>query len=102
MSHWFVYMIQCRDKSLYTGITTDVQRRLAEHRQGGPRAAKYLRGRGPLTLVFSCLAASRSEALRLELKIKALSKANKLHFVGNTLVWNGRVFLPSQKAEHVS
>ena len=52
MTAWFIYIIRCADGSLYTGITTDVSRRFAEHARSGPRAARYLRGRGPLTLVF--------------------------------------------------
>jgi len=72
---WFVYLIRCRDGSLYTGITTDVERRFAEHVAG--KGAKYLRGRGPLTLAFQQQVGSRSSALVTEATIKKLSKAEK-------------------------
>ena len=74
---WYVYMVRCRDRSLYTGITTDVSRRLAEHRSPGSKGAKYLRGRAPLRLVFQGPARSRAAALRLERRIKRLPKARK-------------------------
>lgn len=71
MGDWFLYMLRCRDGSLYTGVTTDVDRRLAEHASGGPRSAKYLRGRGPVALAFSALIGSRSRALSAERWVKA-------------------------------
>jgi putative endonuclease len=74
---WHIYLIRCRDGSLYTGITTDVDRRFAEHREGGDVGAKYLRGRGPLVLVFRKKLESRSMALGVESRIKKLSKAGK-------------------------
>lgn len=95
MAEWFVYVIRCRDDSLYTGVTTDVARRFAEHGAGGPKAARYLRGRGPLVLVFSTLVSSRSEALSLELRIKSLSKAHKLLLVNGCLRWNGKAIVPA-------
>lgn len=85
MSTWFVYIIRCADDSLYTGITTDVSRRFAEHAKAGPRAAKYLRGRGPLTLVFSASADSKSNALSLERRIKALPRKDKLALLDGRL-----------------
>lgn len=74
---WIVYLIRCRDGSLYGGITTDVERRLREHQSGGPRAARYLRGKGPLTLVYTCSAGSRAEASRAEYHLKRLTKRQK-------------------------
>jgi putative endonuclease len=62
---------------LYTGITTDVSRRFAEHQGSGDTGAKYLRGRGPLTLVFQKKLGSRSLALGVESRVKRLSKARK-------------------------
>jgi len=62
---------------LYTGITTDVARRFAEHRENSGPGAKYLRGRGPLVLVFQKKLGSRSLALGVESKIKKLSKVRK-------------------------
>ncbi|MCY4263730.1 MAG: GIY-YIG nuclease family protein [Gammaproteobacteria bacterium] len=106
-SCWTVYIIRCVDGSLYTGITTDVQRRLGEHcitavgtvvakcgrslsikgkhieddkhGRGGKRGrgAKALRGKGPLKLVFTTVAANRSAALKTEYRIKQLSKLQK-------------------------
>ncbi|WP_237058940.1 GIY-YIG nuclease family protein [Microbulbifer sediminum] len=70
MSDWSLYLIRTAAGSLYTGITTDVERRFAEHDAGGARAAKALRGRGPLSLAFQCGAADKSAALRLEARIK--------------------------------
>lgn len=74
---WFVYMIHCADGSLYTGVTTDVDRRFEEHSSGGSKAAKYLRGRGPFVLVYSCAIGSHSEALIEERRIKRLKKTDK-------------------------
>ena len=62
MKEWFVYILRCGDGTLYTGIATDTERRLAEHRAG--LGAKYTRGRGPLTLVYRERCPDRSAALR--------------------------------------
>ena len=102
MAQWWVYILQCGDQSLYTGITTDLKRRLAEHQQGGLKAAKYLRGRHPLTLVFTQALASRSQALRLELKIKALSREDKLCLVRQEIFWDGHGFVSAQDFVHNS
>lgn len=72
---WYVYMLLCGDGTLYTGMTDDVPRRLRAHRSG--RGAKYTRGRGPLTLVYTQEQPSRSAALRREYQIKQLSRAQK-------------------------
>ena len=77
MSDWHLYLVRCRDGSLYTGITTDVARRFTEHHGSGDAGAKYLRGRGPLLLVFQKKLGSRSLALGVESKVKKLSKARK-------------------------
>ena len=74
---WSLYMIRCADGSLYTGITTEVARRFQEHSAGGPKSAKYLRGRGPLKLVYQVKVGSHSEALKAERRIKRLNKAAK-------------------------
>jgi putative endonuclease len=79
-SSWFVYVLRTSAGHLYTGITTDVDRRLAEH-SGGARGARSLRGKGPLTLVFQHPAANRSEASRLEARIKKLGRADKERLV---------------------
>ena len=77
MPDWYLYLVRCRDGSLYTGITTDVARRFAEHRENRGAGAKYLRGRGPLRLVFEKKLGSRSLALGVESKVKKLSKVKK-------------------------
>lgn len=77
MAGWFVYVLRCGDGTLYTGITTDVERRLSEHASGGARAAKYLRGRGPLELAFAAEAGSRSRALSMERRLKSLPRTRK-------------------------
>ena len=71
-----VYLVQCGDGSLYTGITTDVERRIAEH-EDSSKGAKYLRGRGPLKLVFQKPIGSRSLATRVEHRIKRMPKQQK-------------------------
>ena len=77
MARWSVYIVRCGDGALYTGIATDVRRRIAEHARHDGRGAKYLRGRGPLRLVFARVIGSRGMALRIETRIKKLSKARK-------------------------
>ena len=81
MSHWYLYMVRCRDGTLYTGISTDIDRRLAEHRGGGDAGSKYLKGRGPLTLLSQKRLGSRSLALKVENMVKKLSKAKKEKFI---------------------
>lgn len=77
MSDWYLYMIRCGDNSLYTGVTTDVDRRFREH-SGSAKGAKYTRSRGPLTLVFSAkVGVSRGEAQRIEMKVQKLTKERK-------------------------
>ncbi len=77
MLYWYLYLVRCHDGSLYTGITTNVARRFAEHQKNGDAGAKYLRGREPLVLVFRKNLGSKSLALKVERKIKKLSKARK-------------------------
>ncbi len=74
---WYVYMLRCNDGSVYTGVSTDVSRRLDEHRSGGARSARYLRTRRPLELIFTQRVGSRSAALSIEYAIKQLSKPKK-------------------------
>ena len=73
---YFVYILRCRDGSLYTGIAKDLKKRLAMHRAGA--GAKYLRGRLPVRVVYQEKAASHSAALKREIKIKRLSRKEKL------------------------
>lgn len=72
---WYLYILRCGDGSLYTGITTDVPRRLEVHRQG--KGAKYTRGRAPLTLCYQEECGTHSEALKRELAVKALTRTEK-------------------------
>ncbi|CAM4044077.1 Excinuclease ABC, C subunit domain protein [Shewanella aquimarina] len=79
-------MIRCANGHLYTGITTDIDRRFKEHSDNGPKTAKYLRGKGPLTLVYRERVGSRSAALKREIAVKRLTKAQKvalIHFDSN-------------------
>jgi putative endonuclease len=71
----YVYVLECADETLYTGYTTDVDRRLAEHEAGA--GAKYTRGRTPVELVHVESYATRSDAMSREYEIKQLSRAEK-------------------------
>ncbi len=77
--HWSLYLIRSGDSSLYTGISTDVSRRLGEHENEDKKnkGAKALRGKAPLSLVYQIVVGDRSEALKLEYRIKQLSKSQK-------------------------
>ena len=79
--NWSVYIIECADGRLYTGISTDVARRFREHSEGHARAARALRGKGPLTLVFQQLVGSRAQASSLEYRIKQLARSDKLALI---------------------
>jgi len=75
---WHVYLIECADSSLYCGITTDLQRRMAQHAGRRAGGAKYAKGRKPLRLLASVPRPDRSSALRLECAVKAARRADKL------------------------
>lgn len=72
---WWVYLLECRDGTLYTGCTDDIPRRLAAHNAG--RGAKYTRGRGPVILRYQEEVPDRSAALRREAAIKRLNRVEK-------------------------
>ena len=72
---WFVYILRCVDGSLYTGISTDVNRRLEQHNAG--TASRYTRSRLPVVLVYEVEQATKGKALKRELEIKALSRKAK-------------------------
>ena len=72
---WNLYILRCKDGSLYTGITTDVEKRLEAHSSG--KGAKYTRGRGPLELVYREECGDHSAALKRELAVKALPREEK-------------------------
>lgn len=73
---WYVYLIECTDGSLYAGITTDVERRFAQHLAG--KGARYTRSHRPLRVVASCCAGSRSAALKIEFALKQLPRGEKI------------------------
>jgi putative endonuclease len=77
---WSVYIIRCDDGSLYTGVSTDVERRFREH-LGQPRGARYFNGRMPLEVVWREDGHTRSTACRREAAIKKLSRAQKLGLI---------------------
>ncbi len=76
MKLWFVYILECADGTLYTGITTDLDRRLAEHNEG-KLGARYTRARRPVTLRYSEQFENRSEASKAEARTKKLSRKQK-------------------------
>lgn len=75
MKQWNVYIVRCSDDSFYTGITTDLKERIERHNSGD--GAKYTRSRRPVSLIYEKKVASKSEAKRKEIEIKALSRENK-------------------------
>jgi putative endonuclease len=85
MDKWSVYLVRCKDDSLYAGVALDVDRRLEEHREG-KRGAKYLRGRAPLEIVLRRELGDRSLALKVELRIKKLSRKAKESMIENPQV----------------
>lgn len=79
MAKWSVYILKCKDKSLYTGITNDIQKRLADHRAG--RGSKYVRSRLPVVIVYEENIRTKSKALRREMEIKRLTRQQKLKLI---------------------
>lgn len=77
--NWTVYILQCADGTLYTGITNDLARRVAEHESG--TGAKYTKGRGPLQLVYQESCEDRGLASKRENEIKALDRKAKLSLI---------------------
>jgi len=76
---WVVYILDCSDHTYYTGITNDLNSRLAKHNDG--KGAKYTRGRRPVTLLKSWEFPSKSEALKEEYRIKKLTKIQKIELI---------------------
>jgi putative endonuclease len=79
--NWIVYILECSDGSLYTGITTDLVRRITDHEQGN--GARYTRGRGPFSLKYMEYCNNRADASRRERSIKASPRAKKLELIGS-------------------
>lgn len=92
---WHLYILRCRDGSLYTGITTDVKRRINQHNAG--KGAKYTRSRNPCVLVAKWTVVSRSHALQAEHRVKCLSRKEKLALIRNPNL----ISLVLDKPEHV-
>ena len=80
---WTVYILQCGDGSLYTGITKDMDRRMAEHEAG--LGARYTRGRRPFQLVYKEICEGRGSASKREMEIKSLNRDGKLKLVSGCL-----------------
>lgn len=78
---WSVYLIQTRFNTLYAGVTTDVERRYQEHVSGKQKSARYLRGKGPLTLVWHKKIGEKRLAMSIEYKIKRLQRSSKLNLI---------------------
>lgn len=76
---WVTYMVECSDGSIYTGISNNVSKRVSDHNNG--KGAKYTRSRSPVTLKWSQSCDNRSEASKLEYKIKKLSRKQKLKLI---------------------
>ncbi len=90
MKPWFVYLVRCHDGSIYTGVTTNVERRVDEHNHNDRLGARYTRSRRPVVLVYQELLGSRAEACRLEAQIKAFTRSQK-----ERLIETGRCDLPA-------
>jgi len=80
-SKWYVYIVECADGSLYTGITTDLNRRLNEHNYSFKLGAKYTRSRRPVRLVYKEEKINRSDASKRELQIKRLTRNKKIELI---------------------
>ena len=78
---WVLYILECRDGTLYTGITDDLERRLKAHNSG--KGAKYTRGRGPLTLRYQEVCGDHSTALKREIAVKRLTRSQKMELFLN-------------------
>ncbi len=76
---WHVYIIECKDSKLYTGITTDIDRRVTEHNSG--HGGRFTRYRKPVNLVYSQQVLNRSNALKKEAEIKKLKRSEKLNLI---------------------
>jgi len=103
---WKLYILRCGDGSLYTGVAVDVEARLAMHRSG--KGAKYTRGRGPLELMYTEECGTHSQALKREMEVKALSRAEKFILLQNqtedlskeTIVLTDETFCAKNKKKH--
>lgn len=76
---WYIYILECSDGTFYIGITNDLDKRIKAHNEG--KGARYTKGRGPVKLVHSCIKQNRSQATKLELSLKKMSREKKLKFI---------------------
>lgn len=82
MSSYFIYILRCKDGTLYTGITTDLKRRVKEH-NSSLLGARYTKGRRPVELLYSRKFINRSEVTKEEARIKKLSRSEKFLLIGS-------------------
>lgn len=94
---WHVYLLECADRTLYCGVTRDLARRLDQHNGLAPGGARYTRPRRPVRLAASLPCPDRSEACRLEARIKRLPRGRKLAFLLGLAAQNGKEQLPTQE-----
>ena len=81
---WVLYILECKDGSLYTGITDNLQRRLDSH--GTSKGAKYTRGRGPFVLRYKEICEDKSHALRREIQVKRMTREQKLMLCASYII----------------
>jgi len=81
---WYVYIVECRDRTLYTGISNNIDKRIREHNSG--IGSKYTRGRRPVKLLARWDCADKSSASKMENKIKGLTREDKLRSIINSQV----------------
>ena len=95
MKPWYLYIVECRDGTFYTGITTDIKKRIDAHNSG--RGAKYTRGRGPVKLMHLRRYKDRSAATKAEYKIKKLKRGKKLRII-NEFALPGEIVIASGRS----
>lgn len=88
-SPWYIYIIKTGQNTLYTGVTTDVERRFKEHQTGKSKGAKYLKGKPPLVLVWHEAVSNKKLAMQLEYRIKRLSREMKDKLVAGVVCTEG-------------
>lgn len=82
---YYIYLVECKDKTLYCGVTTDLARRVKEHNEG-TKGAKYTRARRPVKVVWSARARTRARAQQREAEIKKLPKTKKLKLISESVI----------------
>jgi putative endonuclease len=84
MNHYYVYILECSDETLYTGSTHDIEKRIEEH-NNSKKGARYTRSRRPVKLVYVESCSTLSDALKREAQIKKLSKVQKMRLIENCI-----------------